>query len=290
MDVATPNKIMISPYSKIKVYWDDQPHNYSREAKNKVRNFFAKKYGVNSTNINVVYRPVKFNDKGDAIEITGAGIDNIMDVSYQRALMKEIITRDGKVVDFDRIIALDNKVNGELNVDLTVSQHRTWSIKWLMIDNFLSFGSDNYAPFSKMNGLTVVNSVPANQGGKTTFTIDAIKFLLHGSTTKTDTNAEVFNTYSGKNEVIVRGMIDIEGEETIIERRMKRSPKKTGDWNVTNKVSYYELLPDGEEKELNEEDAKKTTQKLKETIGNEKDFELLVLATEKNLEIGRAHV
>ena len=30
------------------------------------------------------------------IEITGAGIDNIMDVNYQRALMKEIIERDGK--------------------------------------------------------------------------------------------------------------------------------------------------------------------------------------------------
>ena len=166
LEIEKTNKLQISPYAKIKVEWTDQPHNYSKEAKNKVRNFFAKKYGVNSSNINVVYRPVKFNDKGDAIEITGAGIENIMDVNYQRALMKEIITRDNKVVDFDRIIALDNKVNGELNVDLTVSQHRTWSIKWLMIDNFLSFGEKNYVPFSKIKGLTVVNSVPANQGGK----------------------------------------------------------------------------------------------------------------------------
>ena len=284
MEVETPNKIQISPYSRVKVYWDDRPENYSKEAKNKVRNFFAKKYGVNSTNINVVYRPVKFNDKGDAIEITGAGIDNIMDISYQRALMREVITRDGKVVDFDRIIALDNKVNGELNIDLTTTQHRTWSVKWIMIDNFLSFGPDNYAPFSKMKGLTVVNSVPANQGGKTTLTIDAIKFLLHGTTTKTDKNEQIFNTYSGKNELVVRGMIDIEGEETIIERKMKRSQKKTGEWNVTNKVNYYKILPDGSEEELNEDDATKTTKKLKETIGSEKDFELLVLATEKNLD------
>ncbi len=281
---ATLTKTLISPYSKIKVYWDDQPHNYSKEAKNKVRNYFANKYGVNRSNINVVYRPVKFNEKGDAIEITGAGIENIMDVTYQRALMKEIITRDGKTVDFDRIIALDNKVNGELNIDLSVSQHRNWSIKWVTIDNFLSFGPDNYVPFSKMGGLTVVNSVPANQGGKTTLTIDAIKFLLHGSTTKTDTNAEIFNTYSGKNELVVRGMVDIEGEEVIIERRMTRSPKKGGGWNVTNKLNYYELLPDGEEKLLNEEEVKKTTKKLKETIGSEEDFELLVLATEKNLD------
>lgn len=276
--------VLVSTHAKIKVYWDDFPHNYSKENKVKIRNYFATKYGVNRNNINVVYRPIKKNAKGDTIEIDGAGIENIMDVNYQRALMKEIIDRDGKSVDFDRIIALDNKVNGELNVDLTESQHKTWSLKWLMIDNFLSFGENNYIPFSKLKGLTVVNSEPANTGGKTSFTIDSIKFLLHGTTTKTDKNEQIFNTYSGKNELVVRGMIDIEGDETIIERKMRRSQKKTGEWTVVNKVHYYELLPDGTEKELNEEDAKSTTKKLKEAIGSEKDFELLVLATENNLD------
>ena len=276
--------VLVSTHAKIKVYWDDFTHNYSKENKVKIRNYFATKYGVNRNNINVVYRPIKKNAKGDTIEIDGAGIENIMDVNYQRALMKEIIDRDGKSVDFDRIIALDNKVNGELNVDLTESQHKTWSLKWLMIDNFLSFGEENYIPFSKLKGLTVVNSEPANTGGKTSFTIDSIKFLLHGTTTKTDKNEQIFNTYSGKNELVVRGMIDIEGDETIIERKMRRSQKKSGEWTVVNKVHYYELLPDGTEKELNEEDAKSTTKKLKEAIGSEKDFELLVLATESNLD------
>ena len=280
----TLTKIQISPYAKVKVVWDDRPENYSKEAKNKVRNYFANKYGVNKNNITVVYRPVKYNDKGDAIEISGANIENIMDVNYQRALMKEVIARDNKVVDFNRILALDDKVNGELNIDLTQSQHKSWSVKWIMVDNFLSFGENNYLPFSKLKGLTVVNSVPANQGGKTTLTIDAIKFLLHGTTTKTDKNEQIFNSFSGKNELVVRGMIEIEGEEVIIERKMKRSVKKGDGWNVTNKVNYYKLLPDGEEEELNEEDAKRTTSKLKETIGNEKDFEMLVLATEKNLD------
>ena len=118
----------------------------------------------------------------------------------------------------------------------------------------------------------------------TTLTIDAVKFLLHGNTTKTDTNEQIFNTYSDKNELVVRGMIDIEGEETIIERKMRRSAKKGGGWTVTNKLSYYRILPDGDEEELNEEDATQTTKKIKETIGSEKDFEMLVLATEKNLD------
>jgi DNA repair exonuclease SbcCD ATPase subunit len=274
----------ISPYAKIKIYWDDQPHNYSREAKNKIRNYFANKYGVNKNNINVVYRPVKRTANGDLIEITGAGIENIMDVNYQRALMKELIERDDKKVDFNRILALDDKVNSELNVDVNEVQHRTWSVKWLMINNLLSFGEDNYIPFSKLRGLNIVNSIPSNQGGKTTMTIDAMKFLLHGNTTKTDTNEQIFNQYSDKNDLTVRGMIDIEGEEIIIERKMKRTAKKGGGWTIVNRVNYYELLPDGEEKALNEEDAIRTTKKIKETIGSEKDFEMLVLATEKNLD------
>lgn len=280
----TVEKLYIPPTAKIKIKWEDRPENYSKENKNKIRNYFANKYGVNKNNVIVSYIPVKLNNKGELVEITGANIDNIMDMNYQRALMKELIERDNKNVDFDRIIALDNKVNGELTIDITQSQHKKWSVKWIMLDNFLCFGEKNYIPFSKLNGLTVVNSVPANQGGKTTLTIDAIKFLLHGTTTKTDKNEDIFNAFSGKNELLVRGMIDIEGEEIIIERKMKRSASKTGGWTVTNKVNYYELLPDGEEKGLSEEDAKRTTVKIKETVGSEKDFELLVLATESNLD------
>jgi DNA repair exonuclease SbcCD ATPase subunit len=275
---------IISPYSKIKVYWDDKPHNYSKEAKNRIKTYFATKYGVNKNNINVIYRPVKRNDKGDMVEITGAGLENVMDVNYQRALMKELIERDNKTVDFKRILALDERVNGELNIDLNNIQHKSWSIKWIMIDNFLSFGEQNYIPFGRLKGLTVVNSIPSNTGGKTTLTIDAIKFLLHGSTTKTDTNEQIFNSYSEKNELVVRGMVEIEGDETIIERKMRRTAKKGGGWTVVNKVNYYKIQPDGEEEELNEEDAKQTTKKLKESIGSEKDFEMLVLATERNLD------
>ena len=283
-EVETIDIKAISPYAKIKVYWDDRPENYNKESKNKIRNYFANKYGVNKNNINVIYRPVKRTENGDLIQITGAGIENIMDVNYQRALMKELIDRDGKTIDFNRIIALDDKVNAELNIDLNDTQHRSWSVKWVMLNNFLSFGEDNYLSFSKLKGLTIVNSIPANQGGKTTLSIDSIKFLLHGSTTKTETNEQIFNTYSDKNDLTVRGMIDIEGEEIIVERKMKRTAKKGGGWTVVNKVNYYKLLPDGEEEQLNEEDATRTTKKLKETIGSEKDFEMLVLATEKNLD------
>tara|TARA_R110000782_G_scaffold21299_1_gene57343 strand:- start:33012 stop:35372 length:2361 start_codon:yes stop_codon:yes gene_type:complete len=276
--------ITISPYSKVKVQWNDLSENYSKANKTKLINYFASKYGINKQNIVVSFKAHKTNVNGDLVEITGAGIDNIMDATYQRGLMKELITRENKVVDFNRILALDDKVNAELDIDLNASQHRSWSVKWIMVDNFLSFGEKNFVPFSKLSGLTIVNSIPANQGGKTTLTIDSIMFLLFGNTTKTETNEQIFNMYTDKNEMVVRGMIEIEGEEMIIERKLKRSAKKGGGWSVSNKVNYYTLLSNGDEEVKNEEHAKETTKKIKETIGTEKDFEMLVLATEKNLE------
>lgn len=279
------NWVKIPPYAKIKIEWSDRPENYSRESKNKVRNHFARKYGVNKANIDVIYRPVKIDDKGNVIEISGAGIDNIMDVNYQRALMKEWYEREGKTVDFERLMKLDDKINGEIKIVNDELKFRSWNLKWLSINNFLCFGEDNYIPFSKYNGLNIVNSEPGNQGGKTTFSIDAPKFLFYGRTTKTDKNEQIFNTFSNNNELIVKGMVEYDGDkEVIIERKMTRSLKKDGTWAVKNYLNYYEILPDGEERLLNEEDAKITTLGIEQTIGSEKDFDITILATERNLD------
>ena len=278
-------QVLVPPYGKIKVYWDDKPENYSRESRTRVKKYFANKYSVPPQSVNVVYRPVKISKTGEVIKIDGATIDNIMSVPYQRELFKEWLIRENKDIDFDRIIALDTKVNGELNLDLEDKLHRKYRLKWLSVNNFLSYGEGNYFPVDKFKGFTVINSNPANQGGKTTITIDAVKFLFFGKTTKTDTNSEVFNTFNDAEEMTVRGLIEIEGEEDIIiERLLTRKPKRKGGWNITNKLSFYKILPDGEEEEMNEADAIKTTQMIKETVGSETDFDLVVLATSRNLD------
>jgi DNA repair exonuclease SbcCD ATPase subunit len=277
--------INIPKNAKIKVYWDDSPENYSRESKNRVQKYFAKKYGVDKNNIQVEYRPVKIGKNGALIQIDGASIDNIMDTAYQRELFKEWLTRNNKTVDIERLYSLDDKVNGELNSDEDETSHKRWSLKWVTLNNFLSFGDSNFFPMSHFRGLTVVNSIPENQGGKTTLTIDAMKFLLFGKTTKTDKNEDIFNLHSENNELVVRGMLEIEGDdEIIIERNMKRTKNKSGGWTIKNVLNYYKILPDGEEELLNDEDATKTTKKIKSTIGTEKDFELVVLATARNLD------
>lgn len=277
-------KIQVPEYAKVKVHWDDRPENYSRQAKLKVRNYFAKKYGVSKNNINVVYRPIKVGKNGEIIEISGAGIENILDKNYQVELMKEWFKREGKTVDFQRILDLDKKVNDQLDNQSEIVNNRSWTLKWLYLDNFLSFGDNNFASFSKLNGLNVVNSDPPNQGGKTNFTVDAIKFLLFGRTTKTDKNEQIFNMFRDKDELSVRGMLEIDGQETIIERKLSRRSKRSGGWTVVNKVNYYKLLPDGEEILMNDEDSKKTSESITDNVGSEKDFDITILATARNLE------
>jgi len=279
-------KLQIPQNAKIKVYWSDYPENYSRESRTRVKKYFGSKYGIDSQSINVVYKPIKRNTSGDIVEIDGANIENIMSTHYQRELFKEWLTREGKEdFDFKRILTLDDKVNGELDIDIDAEIHKKYRLKWMMVNNFLSYGENNYFPVDRFKGFTVVNSTPANQGGKTSITIDAVKFLFFGKTTKTDTNSEVFNQYSEGNELVVRGLIEIEdSEELIIERLLERKPKRKGGWNITNKIKYYKILPDGEEEELNDEDAIKTTQLIKDTVGNEADFDLVVLATSRNLD------
>lgn len=128
----------------------------------------------------------------------------------------------------------------------------------------------------------------------TTFIVDAPQFLFFGTTTKTSTNSEIFNTFSTNNELSVKGLVEIDGQDYIIERSLTRTAKKDGSWSVKSKVKYYEILPDGQEKDLNpesenkngleEENSIQTTNKIVEAIGTEDDFNTTILTTARNVE------
>jgi len=285
MENISEEIISIPENAKIRINWNDRPENYSRDARNRIQKYFSDKYQVPRNNINIVYTPVKLSDNGDIIEITGAGIDNIMNVTYQRALFKEWLEREGKKVNFDRLLSLDDKVNSSLELTDQDKVHRKYKLKWIYINNFLSFGNDNLFQLDRYKGLTVVNSIPGNFGGKTTLTVDSIKFLFYGKTTKTDKNSEIFNQFTDDEDLVVRGMLEIDDiGEIIIERKMNRKKKRSGDWNITNSLNYYRMLPDGSEESLNDVDASQTTQVIKDIIGSEKDFEMVVMATSRNLD------
>jgi len=271
--------------AQIRVDWQDYPENRTIDSVNRVKTYFSDKYGVPKTSIKINFIPILKNNAGKVIDLSDGIIDNIMDTAYQRGLFREWLKLNDVTIDYERLCRLDDKIN-EILIDREEEdiRYRRWSIKKLWLNNFLSFGENNEIEYKNLNGLSVVNSIPANQGGKTIFTIDSLLFLFFGKTTKTEVNEEIFNTFSDKDEVLVGGHIEIDGDEYIIERKLNRKQSKNGDYKVSTKLEFYRILADGTEENLEGEQRRETDKLIADTIGSYDDFMLTIIATSKNLE------
>ena len=271
--------------AQIRVDWQDYPENRTIDSVNRVKTYFSDKYGVPKTSIKINFIPILKNNAGKVIDLSDGIIDNIMDTAYQRGLFREWLKLNDVTIDYERLCRLDDKIN-EILIDREEEdiRYRRWSIKKLWLNNFLSFGENNEIEYKNLNGLSVVNSLPANQGGKTIFTIDSLLFLFFGKTTKTETNSEIFNTFTNKDEVLVGGHIEIDGDEYIIERKLNRKQSKNGDYKVSSKLEFYRILADGTEENLEGEQRRETDKLIADTIGSYDDFMLTIVATSKNLE------
>ncbi len=283
--MATLTKVKVPEKAHIRVDWEDYPENRTVEARNRVKSYFSKKYGVAPTAIKINFIPIIKNKEGKRIDISDGLIENIMDKEYQRKLFAEWLKRNDISVDFTRICKLDDRIEEELMVgDTEDYRYRRWELKKLCIDNFLSYGGGNTLDYTKLKGLNIVKSEPANQGGKTIFSIESLLFLFFGKTTKTDTAGEIFNTYTDKNELIVSGEITIDGLDYVIERGIKRKAKKKGGWTVATNLNFYRILADGNRENLEGEQRRETDTLITETIGSYDDFMTTIVATAKNLE------
>ena len=271
--------------AQIRVDWQDYPENRTIDSVNRVKTYFSDKYGVPKTSIKINFIPILKNNAGKVIDLSDGIIDNIMDTAYQRGLFREWLKLNDVTIDYERLCRLDDKIN-EILIDREEEdiRYRRWTIKKLWLNNFLSFGENNEIEYKNLNGLSVVNSIPANQGGKTIFTIDSLLFLFFGKTTKTEVNEEIFNTFSDKDEVLVGGHIEIDGDEYIIERKLNRKQSKNGDYKVSTKLEFYRILADGTEENLEGEQRRETDKLIADTIGSYDDFMLTIIATSKNLE------
>lgn len=286
MTTKTKKLVNVPTNAQIRVDWQDYPENRTLETINRVKSYFSNKYNVPKTSIKINFSPIIKNNSGKIIDITDGLIDNIMDSAYQRSLFKEWLNLNEVTVDYDRLCKLDDRVNEVLldSEDEDI-RYRRWSIKNIWLDNFLSFGDGNKIDYKNLSGLTVVKSLPANQGGKTIFTIDTLLFLFFGKTTKTDVGIEIFNQFRKNNVVCVGANIEIDGEEYIIERKLLRKlSKSTNKYSVSSSLDFYKILEDGSKLNLEGEQRRETDKLITDTIGSYDDFMLTIVATSKNLE------
>lgn len=260
----------------IKVIWEDSPENFTQEKIKRLKTYFRKKY--NSERVNIVTR---INGIGGPT--TQTVTENVIDPNYQKQLIKEFLKDHEIDVDWDKLIKLDSRVE-ERVASQDTPQHKKWFIKWIEFSNFLSFGENNRIDFTIYNGITAIDSTPSNFGGKTTLIVDLLLFLFFNVTTKSNKAIEVFNRFTDKDIVLVKGEVEIDGENYIIERGIIRKPTKKGDWSVRTELNLSKRLTGGVLQNLQGEQRRETEEFLKKSIGTMDDFLLTILTTSNNLE------
>jgi DNA repair exonuclease SbcCD ATPase subunit len=200
-------------------------------------------------------------------------------------LIKSLLESKGQEDLYDKVISIDNAVENALIAnDTEVTPFKRWYIKKIEFSNFLSFGEDQVLDFEKCNGITVVESDPPNFGGKTVLTVDLLLFLFFNTTTKTTKAEEIFNRFTDKNKVTVKGDILIDGEDYIIVRTIERKKSKAGEWNVKTELDFFKKLADGQLQNFTGEQRRETENFIKTSIGDMDDFLMTIVTTASNLE------
>jgi DNA repair exonuclease SbcCD ATPase subunit len=264
----------------IQVVWEDLQENFTQDKMKSVKHYFQKKY--NTTNVNVVTK-VK-NVDTDTMQTVDVSL-NITDVNYQLDLLKKFLESKGYGENLNEILELNRMVENKMQEgDVEMTQFKKWYIRNIEFSNFLSYGENQRLDFDKLNGIVVVESDPPNFGGKTVLTVDLLMFLFFNETTKTTKAEEVFNRFSDKDEVTVKGEITIDGEDYIILRKIERKKSKKGEWNVKTELDFFKKLHDGSLQNFTGEQRRETEEFIKNSIGTKEDFLMTILTTATNLE------
>jgi len=293
----TENKyrVKVGKKAKINVEWNDNPINYSHEAKKNIISVMADRYGIPKESVKVSFNAVKLNENGEQINVSSEVINNIQDPKFQLKLFNDYIT-ENKIenIDFEQIKKIDSEINSKIDYDV-YEKYRKSELEWIEWSNFLSYGPDNRFEYKDLKGLILLNGsidgMPSgNQNGKSSFAMDLVSFLYFGKTQKPYTLSECFNKFLDVPTFSVSGGIKIDGLDYVIERVVTRTKKRTGEWgDASQKVKYYQIV-NGEKEELidsicNEqgEYSTKTNKIIKEAIGSEKDFGMIVMTTATDL-------
>ena len=264
----------------IQVVWEDLPENFTQDKLKSVKHYFSKKY--NTTNVNVLTKAK--NVETETMQSIDVSV-NISDPQYQLDLITNYIKSKGYEDKIEDVLGINRMVENKMSGDEeNQAQFKKWYIRNIEFSNFLSYGENQRLNFDELSGIVVVESDPPNFGGKTVLTVDLLMFLFFNETTKTTKAEEIFNRFSNKDKVHVKGEITIDGEDYVIVRNIERKLSKKGEWNVKTELDFFKKLSDGTLLNFTGEQRRETEAFIKTSIGTKEDFLMTILTTGSNLE------
>ena len=266
----------------IRVYWEDTLDNYSKVNEKVIEKYFQDKYKTNK--VKVVFKPIANKRSDVSVSMDADATELILDENYQEELIGKFLKENNIEINRAFLDKLDKTVSAELvEFKDQSNRYKSFKIKEIEFSNFLSYGEDNTIKIDKP-GITSITSQPANFSGKSTLTVDLLSFLFFGVTSKTDKMEGIFNKFTDKDIVVVKGKIEIEGDEYIIKRVLSRKESKAKGYTCKSEVDFYQVLPKGGIKQLNGEQRRFTDDLIKNYVGTYDDFLLTILATGDNLD------
>ena len=284
--------IDVKTKARVNIHWNVSPYDYNKEREKSIISKFSKKYNLPKEKIKVIPEFLMIDENGEKISLNANVIENIQNPEFQLKLFETYLKNNNiSGYDFELIKKIDAEINGKIDYKV-YDKYRRYSIKWIRWNNFLSYGSSNYFDFTNIHGLTSLSG--DNQAGKTTLSIDLIHFLLFGKTEKVATQDKIFNKHLPKEtSVSVEGCINIDGVDYVIKRTLSRpSMERRSEKSKTiQKVEYYKIVGDSrqelEEYDIEnqqEENGIQTNKAIKDAIGIESDFDLIMSVTESTLD------
>lgn len=261
---------------------------YNDKKKEALRHTIAEKYGVPVKNVEVNFIPITVDENGEKMSLASNIINDIQDPKFQVHLFEEYLKlKNIEDVDMEDIKKIDSQVNAYVDFD-SYSKFKSYKIKYMKWDNYLSYGKGNYMDFTKLHGLVLLNGMPENMCGKTTFAIDLLRFALFGKADKSPTLDSVFNIFlPEETEVMVEAGIEIDNVDYVIRRTITRPAlkKRTNKSKCKQKVEYFKLINGNYEliENCEAESTQQTNNIIRESIGSVEDFNLVISATAYSL-------
>lgn len=204
--------------------------------------------------------------------------------STQYTLISDWLTRNYPGLDPDVLTAIE-KINRQMNQQI-VHDDQSRNIHWRPLNfkfsNMFSYGEDNEIDFTDMKGIYGIFA--SNASGKSSI-MDALMFCLYDKTPRAFKGDHIINNRKDSFECEL--LFEINHETFGIKRIGTR--KKNGDVKVD--VSFWKVLDNGDQHNLNGEDRRDTNANIRSYVGTYEDFVMTALSSQTNssLFIDKSH-
>ena len=201
--------------------------------------------------------------------------DNLRDLGFQEKLIREYL-KDYKT-DEDiilKVIELNKKFSSAIEEGEETYRNINWKLKSLEWDNLFNYGEGNKIDFASMNG--IVGIFGKNYTGKSSV-VDSLLYTIFNTTSKNNRkNLNVINQNAESG--FGKAIIDINGEEYVIDRKTEKYFKKTKGVEVIEAKTDVQFTTDSES--LNGLARNDTDKNIRRFFGTVDDFFLTSMASQ----------